>query len=75
MTEKPCKACQMCCSCTYWDDYLEPGKCYADLEYHEPEDTCCFWAGTLRSEPLHDAPMKAKEDCPLNSLTGKRSKL
>jgi len=41
-----------CSTCAYLDDYLDPGKCYADLEYHDPDDTCPFWAGSLRAVPI-----------------------
>lgn len=46
-----------CFDCTYLDDYLDPGKCYADLDYHGPDDTCPFWCATLRKEPVEHPPL------------------
>ena len=52
---------QLCRTCVYRNDWSDPDKCYADLEYHDPDDTCPFWTGTLRNEPLNDPSMR-KED-------------
>ena len=54
MSDKP----MICEHCVLWDDWLERGKCYGDLDYHAPDDTCAFWAGSLRDEPLDDPPEK-----------------
>lgn len=47
---------ERCLTCVLWDDWLERGKCYADLEYHDPDDRCDFWAGSLRAEPVNEPP-------------------
>jgi hypothetical protein len=52
----------ICADCTYWDDYLEPGKCYVDLEYHEAEDTCDEWLYSLRAGPLDPAPLLSPDE-------------
>jgi hypothetical protein len=46
-----------CADCVYRNDYADPGRCYADMEYHAPDDSCSWWQGTLRKEPVNPAPL------------------
>ena len=50
-----------CSTCIYYPGWPDPGKCIADLEFHEPDDHCAWFTKTLRKEPLPDPPEPSPE--------------
>ena len=61
MTTQRCEFC-IWLSTGFADDVRGSGWCYSEESYKDFEDTCPFWQESLRSEPVQEPPLKAKEE-------------
>ncbi len=60
MMDKRCANC-ICLSDGFGDDERGSGWCYSNEDYRDFTDSCPFWTGSLRDEPVNEPEARLVE--------------